>query len=104
MTLVEAVRKGNARAGNWRTVKVVDYDFSGLPAFDLYHYGTCMMRWIRTEDGHNVPLWFNLGWGSKSDQEGMNKAFRELGMPYYYSRKGGAACLIRTDKAGADVR
>jgi len=33
---------------------------------------------------------YSIGHGSKSDQGGMNRLFRALNAPYYYSRKGSA--------------
>lgn len=39
-------------------------------------------------------IYMELGWASKSDQAGMNRAFRHLGLPYYYSRKGNQPEII----------
>ena len=62
--------------------------------FALYHYTTCMLVWrdMNPEGFHTRQaqvLETNIGQSSKSDQDGMNRAFEVLGLPYYYSRKGG---------------
>lgn len=89
MTIVEIVTtKIGKRAGNWNTIVVDD---GTLPvAYELYHYNTCMLRWAEYNDG-NRALYLATGHGSKSDQKGMNKALRALGMgqTHYYSRTNG---------------
>src|SRR5439155_21739885 len=40
---------------------------------------------------------YSTGHGSVSDQSGMNQAFRLLGLPLYFSRKGGADILEVSD-------
>jgi hypothetical protein len=66
----------------------------------IYHYSTLMLSYyveVDSEypkryrwDGDPYGVDAYLGWGSVSDQGGMNDLFKELGMPLYFSRKGGA--------------
>lgn len=58
----------------------------------VYHYGTEMGRFVPTKFGWEfVPV--STGWGSVSDQGGMNKIIRSYG--WYYTRKNGEARYIR---------
>ena len=63
------------KAGTWKR-----YDTAN--GFDVYHYTT---RMLSVEDYSIV--YTNMGWGSVSDQNGMNQILRELGSSLYYSRK-----------------
>jgi hypothetical protein len=81
--------KGNRKAGNWSRVSDVRDD--GVRRVIIFHYSTPMLKYI--ERSHDVLISsvdFRLGHGSVSDQQGMNTLFKALGLPYYYSRKGGA--------------
>ena len=50
-----------------------------------------MLRW-RVSDPHDeTVLDYSTGWGSVSDQGGLNVAFKALGLPLYFTRKGGAS-------------
>jgi hypothetical protein len=85
MTLVDIIRKRRGQAAAWR-VHPIDSE-----TFSLWHYGTEMLVWTDNPDtGCSTLLDYSLGWGSVSDQQGMNKAFKTLGLPFYYSRAGGA--------------
>lgn len=55
---------------------------------DVYHYGTHMgsFRMTRNNTWEFVPV--SRGWGSASDQQGMNKMLARYG--WRYVRKGGA--------------
>jgi len=59
----------------------------------VYHYGTLMGEFVLLSDG----VWgfepVSTGWGSVSDQQGMNKMLGGTG--WYYSRKGGAEYVAR---------
>jgi hypothetical protein len=99
MTITEIIRNGKGTAGSNHAWKVDTYYPSGLregwKAYSLTHYGTFMLAWARLEDRSQFGratkvLDYTIGHGSKSDQGGMNTAFRALGAPYYYSRAGGA--------------
>ncbi len=54
---------------------------------DVFHYSTRMLT-FDVATGEVID--YSLGNGSVSDQNGMNKLFRELGSSLYYSRRGGA--------------
>jgi hypothetical protein len=56
----------------------------------IFHYGTVMLRWTTYPNGLREVDYASTGWGSVSDQGGMNQLFRALGAPLYFSRKGGA--------------
>lgn len=91
MKIADIIRKRSGVAGAWR---VVD-QHSG--AYTLYHYSTPMLNWVES-DGRPMALDTRIGWGSVSDQNGMNTAFRVLGLALYYSRdiKGGGARIEAT--------
>ena len=80
-----------ARAGSdgaWRLEKDDDVSW-------LWHHGTLMLSWS-VIDGQ-VHIWSaSLGWGSVSDQGGMNRAFRALGAPFHYDRdeRGGGPRIV----------
>jgi len=76
--------------GNWSYYELVDSEAMERVVF---HYGTMMGRIVRRTDGSSwefVPV--SAGWGSVSDQAGMNKIIRNYG--WYYSRKGGNAQYV----------
>lgn len=86
-SIVDIVRKGRGRAGAWSVYRDIRDEFT---VCRLYHYSTMMLQW--RDDYPIDPDWldYSIGWGSVSDQGGMNRAFRELGIPLYFSRSGGA--------------
>lgn len=62
----------------------------------VYHYGTEMGRFhwesFTDEDATDAVWYFvptSVGWGSASDQQGMNKILKEFG--WCYRRNGGEA-------------
>jgi hypothetical protein len=78
----------------------------------LWHYSTPMLRWNVCDPCDPCALDYGIGWGSVSDQNGMNTAFRVLGLPLCYDRdqRGGGprvtelrrhACGHMTDPAVA---
>lgn len=78
------------RVGNWSFYDLVDSD--GMVRV-VYHYGTQMGRIV--QESHDTGWGFqpvSTGWGSVSDQGGMNKIIRRFG--WYYSRKNGEAKYI----------
>jgi hypothetical protein len=79
------------RVGNWEYVDGVDAD--NTLRRTIVHHGTVMGE-LELVDGETefrfVPV--STGWGSVSDQGGMNKIIRRFG--WYYSRKGGVARYI----------
>ena len=58
----------------------------GTRILSLHHYGTKMLEW-ETLSGDDVKIlgWW-AGWGSVSDQTGVNAALRTLGSNKRYSR------------------
>src|SRR5215208_6556754 len=52
----------------------------------LWHYSTPMLRWNVNAPSDPAALDYGIGCGSVSDQNGMNTAFRVLGLPYRYDR------------------
>jgi len=99
MTIAEIVRRGKGRAHAWR----VEQHRNGRTQATLYHYSTAMLVWNVDAPTDPDVLDYGLGWGSASDQGGMNTAFSELGLPLYYSRRGGAEILETTPRNVPDA-
>jgi hypothetical protein len=93
-SIVEA-REGEA--GPWRVTRVVNREGSALmdDVFQLWHYSTCMLEWLESEAGSTLTR-VNTGRGSVSDQNGVNKALRVLGinMRYHRDKRGGGARIV----------
>lgn len=86
------------RAGNW--FSYCWEDTNGEIIVNVTHHFTQMIQFkaMRPKKPYfPVPIrhvmHVDLGNGSKSDQDGMNRIFRKLGLPWYYNRKGGAHIL-----------
>lgn len=81
MKIADIIRKGSGTAGAWRVIQWGD-DCA------LYHYGTEMLRW---NPARREVLYGCTGWGSVSDQNGVNTAFGLIDADYRYRRdaKGG---------------
>lgn len=99
MSSIESiVRARKGTAGAWRVTRVVNSEGSALidDVFQLWHYGTCMLEWHESEMGATLTR-VNTGWGSVSDQNGVNKALRVLGMNMRYRRdaRGGGPRVER---------
>ena len=95
MTIRELVHRANCGkfgvCGPWRTEENVTYFLSGpMRTARLYHYSTLMLEWDLKNGGY---VYMSEGHGSVSDQNGMNTAFKVLGFPLYFSRKGGSSIL-----------
>lgn len=73
----------------WRIVKD-DYDPYQGTTYQWWHYGTKMAEWNESTRYGIVLTDWDTGYGSVSDQNGMNILFRELGLPYRFDRAGGA--------------
>lgn len=89
-------RAGRAvRVGAWHYVDGLEAN--GDPSVGLryiYHYGTCMAVLIVSERSAEIGFVpYSVGWGSVSDQGGMNKILAAAGLPLRYRRdaKGGGA-------------
>lgn len=89
----EIIQKGKGTAGNWRVEREIRDEFT---VCHLYHYSTKMLSWRDDYPIDEDVLDYSIGWGSVSDQNGMNQAFRILGIPLYFSRKGGPE-IVPTD-------
>lgn len=83
-------RRGTAGGGAWRVVTTNSGN-------ELWHYSTRMLTWTDTPSGVEI-LQHSTGWGSVSDQNGMNTAFRVLRAPYRYDRdaRGGGPRITET--------
>lgn len=80
MTIKEAVERGKGTAGAWRV------EVHGVRR-ELWHYSTRMLVWTRDgKTGRALVLDTCTGWGSVSDQNGMNTAFKALGLPLRFDR------------------
>lgn len=77
-------------AHNWNSYCWQDLD--GTLILNVNHYYTQMIQFtIKTKKPyHPIPVrhvsHVSIGQGSKSDQKGMNRIFRKLGLPWYYAR------------------
>lgn len=90
-------KEGQSRkASSWIMVDGVNHNPLGNPGCqirEVFHYSTLMGRFVREVDTEgNVGRWefqpISIGWGSVSDQQGMNDILRGCS-GWYYSRKGG---------------
>lgn len=90
MTIASIIhaRKGTSHAWKVQT----EYNKLTESAYTLRHYGTVMLVWIDTPEGTRIVDW-STGHGSVSDQNGLNTAFRVLGLHYRMDRdyRGGGA-------------
>jgi hypothetical protein len=78
-------RAGKGTAGKWKVVE------QGGSYHKLYHYDHLMLCWEDMGNDDRVFVTYSdIGIGSVSDQQGMNKAFRALNTRFYYTRQGGA--------------
>ena len=77
----------DCKAGNWR-VKIIEHDFT--LEHEIWHHGTCMLTFFTngfSPYGRLLEASGRIGYGSVSDQNGMNKLLYMLNIPVYYSRK-----------------
>ena len=90
-TIANIISNGRGRTHGWRIERDDPMD-PFRPQVTLVHYGTSLLRWNprRPEDDHTI---LSTGWGSVSDQNGLNTAFKVLGLPYRMDRdqRGGGA-------------
>lgn len=75
-----------AKTGKWKVEN--EAQTGGLTVTGrLFHYGTKMLEWkIDTRRGTAAITGWWIGWGSASDQEGVNAALRGLGSSLRYHR------------------
>ena len=85
------------QAGNWSSYCFVD---DGHLIVNINHYWTMMLQFRVKSRKPYFPIairyvqHIDLGHGSKSDQDGMNRIFCQLGLPWYYARKNRTAQII----------
>jgi hypothetical protein len=103
VTLKGIIEAGKGRAGSGGAWRMETDGFVRR----LYHHKTLMLEWriVRTRDGYgNHMVMMSTGYGSVSDQGGMNIAFRTLGLPYRFDRdrRGGGPRIseMKTHKCG----
>jgi hypothetical protein len=87
MTIQDIITRGKGSTHGWRVERdQYDYDWA-----TLVHYSTPMLTWNTKRPSEHEVL--SLGWGSVSDQNGLNTAFRALDLPFRYNRdqRGGGA-------------
>lgn len=89
----DIIARASGTAGAWRVQRE---ERDGVQVATLYHYSTPMLSWAVHNPQCGNVLRMGTGWGSRSDQNGMNIAFRILGLPYSFRRAGGAA-IVRND-------
>lgn len=99
MTSIRDLADGNAHAGSggaWRSV-TEDFTVDTRRSYKwrtIFHYETVMLAFALNDegkwDGNTDNVVYNIGHGSVSDQNGMNKLFRHMNMPLYFVRQGGA--------------
>ena len=98
MTIEEIIRNRHSashrvlKAHAWRVEKPDSDPFVGIE-YELWHYSTRMLHWRESQRNGVELLSLSLGHGSVSDQNGVNIAFRVLGLPLYYQRAGGAGII-----------
>ena len=90
-TIAGIVRAGKGRAGSYNAWRCESAEFDGVTIYRLTHYGHFMLAWNKDGHGRVAILDYDTGYGTVSDQHGVNKALRALGIyDLYYSRKGGS--------------
>jgi hypothetical protein len=93
-SIASIIRDGKGKAGHrgsWEVTELNADHMRSCPIYELTHYGHPMLRWMVSHSGVIDILDYDIGYGSVSDQGGMNCAFKVLGYyNLYYSRKGGA--------------
>lgn len=99
-TIASIIKQGKGTAHAWRVEREDE-------RCELWHYSTRMLVWNGENPNDPDVLDYSTGWGSVSDQNGLNTAFRALDLPYRYDRKGGAQIVdLRpqlAERAGYDA-
>lgn len=89
------IARGKGTAGAWRVERdhlTVDAapERNGpvrvVERATLRHYGTVMVRWRLEDPADPAVLEIGTGWGSVSDQNGVNTACSVLGLPFRMNR------------------
>lgn len=93
--IIKAKRGSAGHDNHWVVIQCAHRRFPEsdelIPAYALTHYGVSMVVWLERSDGLRWVEQVNIGRGSVSDQNGVNKALRALGFwGLYFSRVNGA--------------
>lgn len=83
------------RFGNWQVVDIRD-DEAFMEVRMVFHHGTRMGEWFRMDGDETfgfAPT--STGWGSVSDQQGMNRILQGTG--WKFLRNGGVARYEHSD-------
>lgn len=100
-SLKDIVQNQKGKAGSGQSWRVDAYPASDgeISSCILWHYDTVMLQWNSDDPSDRRVLFTSIGHGSVSDQNGMNIAFRTLGLPYRYDRdiKGGGARITELE-------
>lgn len=93
MTIEEIIANAEGSAGSRRAWTVE----RTANTVELYHYSTLMLVWNPSNPRDESVLYYGIGHGSKSDQGGMNTAFRTLRLPLRFDRdrKGGGPRITK---------
>jgi hypothetical protein len=94
MSIQTIIERGNGIASAWRV-----HEDGNIR--ELWHYSTMMLRWNVENPADPEVLDYSTGWGSVSDQNGMNTAFRVLGLPLRFDRdqRGGGPRITELERA-----
>lgn len=91
MRIRDIVTQGHGKAGSNGSWQVATRIEDGN--LELWHYSHRMLVWNPDNPNDEDVLDYSVGWGSVSDQGGMNDAFRALGIHRYFRRQGGAEII-----------
>lgn len=89
MTIAAIIARAKGKAGHWEVSR--EYVFPVGEVATLWHYSHPMARWAVADPTDARVLDIDVGWGSVSDQQGVNTLCRVLGLPFRMDRdaKGG---------------
>lgn len=84
---------GKRKVGNWSFVDFIDPD--GVDVRAVSHYNMTLVAFKRDVSGrwHVYPI--SIGWGSVSDQNGVNALLAGSGWRYRRDAKGGGPRYVR---------
>jgi hypothetical protein len=88
-TIAGIIAAAKGKAGAWRVERelVSSEDLSHwIDVATLWHYSTPMLRWKVNDPADAAALDCGIGWGSVTDQNGMNTAFRVLDLALRFDR------------------
>ena len=100
-SIASIIKAKKGKAGHWEVFRVIEDDDAEV--CQLYHYSTLMLQWRLIDPKDSNYLEYNDGWGSVSDQNGLNTAFKILGIPLYFARSIKDYGFHATDPENAKV-